>query len=135
LLEMQTAVENGYNTVCVTTQKVSSCRIVLTVPRGQDPVATRDRVFQNLTIADSGKQTDAVNTFVGSGVASGQDPLLGQIGQVLNIGLPNLGGLSRASSGIDLRPFLDRADGGTAQYLRSGVSNRPAPRLNPNRFR
>ncbi len=32
LQEMKTAMENGYNTVCVTTQKVPGCRIVLTVP-------------------------------------------------------------------------------------------------------
>ncbi|HEY9806075.1 MAG TPA: COP23 domain-containing protein, partial [Candidatus Obscuribacterales bacterium] len=37
LQEMRTAVENNYNTVCVTTEKNSSCRIVLTVPPNQDP--------------------------------------------------------------------------------------------------
>src|SRR6476646_10157902 len=65
LQEMRTAVENNYNTVCVTTEKNSTCRIVLTVPPNQDPLTTRDRVFQNLTIADSGQQTQAANTFVG----------------------------------------------------------------------
>ena len=129
LLEMRTAVENGYNTVCVTTQSVPSCRIVLTVPAGQDPIATRDSVFQNLSIADSGRQTQAVNTYVG-GNESG---IIGQIGQVIN-GLPGLD-RTQASNGIDLRPFLDRADGGTAQNLRRGVSNRPSPRLNPNNFK
>src|SRR5579883_2537597 len=67
LLEMKTGMENGYNTVCVTTEKVASCRIVLTVPNGQDPTSTRDRVFQNLTVADSGQQTQGVNTYVGNG--------------------------------------------------------------------
>lgn len=35
LIDMQTAVENGYNTVCVTTQRASGCRIILTVPLGR----------------------------------------------------------------------------------------------------
>jgi hypothetical protein len=131
LLEMRTGVENGYNTVCVTTQRVSNCRIVLTVPQGQDPASIRDRVFQNLTVADSGQQTQAVNTFVGGG----NGDILNQIGQALNVNLPSLSGVSQASDGINLRPFLDRADGGTGENLRGGASNRPAPRLNPDRFR
>jgi hypothetical protein len=133
LLEMRTALENGYNTVCVTTERVSSCRIVLTVPPGQDPTITRDRVFQNLTIADSGQQTQGVTTFTGGG----QDNILNQVGQILNIGLPNLGSSSAGmSDSINLRPFLDRADGGTGERLRGGMSNRPGgARLNPNRFR
>ncbi|NJN90156.1 MAG: hypothetical protein HC878_07090, partial [Leptolyngbyaceae cyanobacterium SL_5_14] len=60
LLEMQTGVENGYSTICVTTQQNASCRIVLTVPPGQDPLVTRDRVFENLAVADRGQQTDSV---------------------------------------------------------------------------
>ncbi|MGA7933518.1 MAG: COP23 domain-containing protein [Kovacikia sp.] len=131
LLEMQTGLENGYNTVCVTTQRVPGCRIVLTVPPGQDPTSTRDRVFQNLTVADSGQQTQAVNTFVGGGTGD----ILNQIGQAINGNLPNLGGGSPSSNGIDLRPFLDRADGGTGANLHGGVSSRPAPRLNPDKFR
>jgi hypothetical protein len=67
LVEMRNAVENNYNTVCVTTQKNPSCRIVLTVPPGQDPELTRNRVFQNLTVADTGERTDAVNTFCRGG--------------------------------------------------------------------
>ncbi|XPM57456.2 MAG: COP23 domain-containing protein [Leptolyngbya sp. IPPAS B-1204] len=35
LLELQTGLENGYNTVCVTTEAMPSCRIVLTVPKGK----------------------------------------------------------------------------------------------------
>lgn len=131
LLEMRTATENGYNTVCVTTQKVPSCRIVLTVPPGQDPTITRDRVFQNLTVADSGQQTQAVNTFVAGDRGSG---IVNELGKLININLPELGGQSNYSDGINLRPFLDRNDGGTGEYLH-GTSNRPAPRLNPDRFR
>lgn len=132
LLEMRTATENGYNTVCVTTQKVPSCRIVLTVPPGQDPTITRDRVFQNLTVADSGQQTQAVNTFVAGERGNG---IVNELGKLININLPELGGQSNYSDGINLRPFLDRNDGGTGEYLHGSASNRPAPRLNPNRFR
>ncbi len=131
LVEMRTQVENGLNTICVTTQNTPSCRIVLTVPPGQDPLATRDRVFENLTIADSGQQTQGVNTFAGGG----QDQLLGQLGSLLNI---NTGGLlsnsgnssgsgsglfsTRSSAGLNLRPFLDRKDGGTGERLANTTS-------------
>ena len=119
LLEMRTAVENGYNTICVTTQNVPGCRIVLTVPPGQDPIVTRDRVFSNLTVADSGQQTQAVNTF--SNTRRGG--YLGEIGQALGIKLPSgslsQGSTRRSPSAIDLRPFLDRRDGGTGEKLRA----------------
>jgi Circadian oscillating protein COP23 len=135
LLEMRTAVENGYNTICVTTQNVPACRIVLTVPPGQDPIATRDRVFGNLTVADSGQQTQAVNTFSDTRRSGG---FLGDVGQALGIKLP--GGsrssakISRSSSAINLRPFLDQRDGGTGERLRSGTAA-PNRRLSPDRFR
>lgn len=130
LQEMQTGFENGYNTVCVTTQRVSSCRIVLTVPPGQDALSTRDRVFQNLTVADSGQQTQGVNTFVGSN----RGGLLGEAARWLNLGLPSASSASSGDSPINLRPFLDRADGGTGQFLRKGAIA-PGRRLNPNKFR
>lgn len=135
LLEMQTGLENGYNTVCVTTQRISNCRIVFTVPPGQDATSTRDRVFQNLTVADSGQQTQGVTTFAGTG-QGGINGVIGQLGRWLNIG-----GLSGDNSGrssansIYLRPFLDRADGGTGTYLRPGFSAQPGRRLNPGNFR
>ena len=132
LVEMQNAVENNYNTVCVTTQKNPSCRIVLTVPPGQDPEMTRDRVFQNLTVADSGDQTNAVNTFV----AGDRNSQL--LDQVLNQGMSALGIGNkpvRNSGNINLRPFLDPADGGTGSMLRRGIQAKPNPRLNPDRFR
>jgi hypothetical protein len=122
LVEMQTGTENGYNTVCVTTDKMPSCRIVFTVPRGQDPVATRDGVFQNLAIADSGQQTAGVFTLQDQ---SG-DKLLNQIGGALKVDLGGLFGATKTSSavparrnGIALKPFLDRADGGTGAQLKS----------------
>jgi hypothetical protein len=134
LVEMQTAVENGYNTVCVTTQRVPGCRIVLTVPPGQDPAVTRDRVFQNLTIADSGQQTQGVNTFV-SGNSGGSGGWIGEAARMLNIKLPGMNNSQAIDSdAINLRPFLDRADGGTGTYLRKSAIA-PGRRLNPNRFR
>ena len=121
LEEMKTSTENGYNIVCVTTQANPSCRIVLTVPPGQDPNSTRDRVFSNLTVADSGQQTGAVNTFTGSNSRG----LVNQIGQAIGVDLSSIGGRRHGSSGgssnadgINLRPFLDRTDGGTGEHLK-----------------
>ncbi len=137
LVEMKTAVENGYNTICVTTERVPSCRIVLTVPTGQDPLATRDRVFQNLTIADSGQQTQGVLTY-GENGSSGS--ILTQLGGLLGIrGLGSKGTLaprSIRSSDINLKPFLDRNDGGTGERLNKGsaIRSNSAPRL-PQLFR
>ncbi len=135
LQEMKIAVENNYNIICVTTQQNPACQIVLTVPPGQDPQATRDRVFQNLTVADSGQQTEAVNTFVNGGRDS---QALNQVLQ--NIGLSSLGGNKPAgiSGNINLRPFLDPADGGTGRRLTGGVAApvRSNPRrLSPGNFR
>ncbi|GAB4379282.1 MAG: hypothetical protein Kow00121_33140 [Elainellaceae cyanobacterium] len=119
LLEMRTSVQNGYDIVCVTTEANSTCRIVLTVPPGQDPIVTRDRVFGNLITADSGQQTQGVNTFAGEG-----GDILNQIGDAVGVDLSSLMGGSRRSSrrtsspdAIDLRPFLDPADGGTGSRL------------------
>jgi hypothetical protein len=135
LLELGTSVENGYDVICVTTQDVSSCRIVLTVPPGQDAKITRDRVFDNIVAADSGRQTDAVNALVGDNGSN----ILGQIEDALggNISLPGqVGQPARSSSDwIDLRPFLAPDDGGFGTQLRPSNSNSPSPRLNPDNFR
>ncbi|HEY9888486.1 MAG TPA: COP23 domain-containing protein, partial [Candidatus Obscuribacterales bacterium] len=121
LLELQTGMENGYNTVCVTTEAVPSCRIVFTVPPGQDPVITRDRVFDNLVLADQGQTTEGVNTFVeGSSILDG-------LGDVL--GLPS-STAPRRSGAINLQPFLDSADGGSGTQLNQ-QGGRP---LNPGNF-
>lgn len=130
LLELQTGVENGYNTICVTTEALSSCRIVLTVPPGQNPVATRDRIFNNLLVADSGEQTTAVTAYQDSG-----NGILNQIGQALGV---ELGGSTarRSPSSINLRPFLDTADGGTGARLQdSSPAGGSGARLNPGNFR
>ncbi len=117
LTEMGTAVQNGYNTICVTTERVAGCRIVLTVPQGQDPTATRDRIFQNLASADDGQAIQGVNTLSGQ---SGND-LLGGLGKVL--GLPGLGNATKPkNTNIDLRPFLSVGDGGTATKMKGGVT-------------
>lgn len=132
LQEMRASVENNYNVVCITTQKNPDCRIVLTVPPGENPQLIRDRVFQNISIADSGQVTEGVNTFVG-----GRDAQM--LNDLLNLGLSSLGGStnrsSRRSQSVNLRPFLDRADGGTGTQLRGGVPMRSNPRLNPGNFR
>lgn len=127
LLEMRTGIENGYDIVCVTTQQDPSCRIVLTVPPGQDARVTRDRVFESLTVADSGQQTDAVTTFTGR-----DRDLLDGLADSLNLpSIPNINLPGRSSrDAINLRPFLDPADGGTGQRLTPS-----APQLNPDRFR
>ena len=136
LLELTTGVENNYNTVCVRTERVADCRIVFTVPPGQDPLVTRDRVFENLTVADSGQQTDAVYTYRGRGT--------NELDQLVNMGREALGGRRNSrvnAKNINLRPFLDQADGGTGTKLRGGVSQRSNSQqpgnsqLNPGSFR
>jgi len=106
---------NNENIVCVTTEANSSCRIVFTVPRGQDPILTRDRVFENLASANTGEQTWGVTTFTNN--FSLQDLLRGNTSR-------------NANNSINLRPFLDPADGGTGSELRSTSSQ-----LNPDLFR
>lgn len=120
LLELQTGTENGYNTVCATSEADPSCRIVFTVPPGQDATTTRNAVFDNLTVANSGQTTQGVNTFVGNG---GNDSL----GQIVNIGRSLFGKRNRSqngtqfTAGMNLRPHLDPADGGTGKAFRKGV--------------
>jgi len=135
LQELQTSVQNNENIVCVTTEANPTCRIVLTVPRGKDPFVIRNSIFQNLTTADSGQQTVAVNTY-GDRSSGGNE--------LYNLGRTLLGSgnnrVSSSRSGINLKPFLDVKDGGTARNLRNGVAIRrqSAPnsvRLNPGNFR
>jgi Circadian oscillating protein COP23 len=141
LQELQVARQNNENIVCVTTEANSSCRIVLTVPRDKDPYTVRNSIFQNLTTADSGQQTIAVNTYRNN--QSG-------LGDLYNLTRTALGGnrVSNARSGINLKPFLDRKDGGTGNGLKNGVALRTRStgqtnvrqpnnnlRLNPDRFR
>ncbi|VXD16991.1 conserved exported hypothetical protein [Planktothrix serta PCC 8927] len=106
LLEMTTAIENGYNTLCATTEDIPQCRIVLTVPPGEDPLLVRDRIFQNLVIADSGQSTQGVYTLVDE--KSTGDIIRGVLGGSRN---------RPKSQGIPLRQFLDANDGGTGSRL------------------
>ncbi len=129
LVEMQTNVENGYNTVCVTTDKVPSCRIVFTVPKGQDAISTRDQVFQNLAIADSGQRTTGVFT-----LADKKTNPLEQFGKAIGSG--NLGALlnkpaSQPATGMYLKPFLAKADGGTGERLAQLAQPAPVPPVVP----
>jgi hypothetical protein len=129
LQELRTGIQNQQNVVCVTTEKDPSCRIVFTVPAQQDPTITRDRVFRNLTLADSGQQTAGVNTFAGT--SNGGDFIGGLFG----------GGSTanykprRSASGLDLRPFLSVQDGGTGNQIGNPVPVPAQYRLNPDKFR
>jgi hypothetical protein len=148
LKELRTEIKNQYNTVCVTTEKNSECRIVFTVPPGKDAISTRDSVFRNLTMADSGQQTQGVNTFTDRGGTDNLGNLLGKLGIP---GVPGVGGVNsnpespikKNTDGIDLRPFLSTTDGGTATQLRP-IPNKTLPAnnskpkkkiLSPDRFR
>lgn len=135
LVELQTAVENRQNTVCVTSESNPSCRIVFTVPPELDPYVVRNSVFQNLTAAENGEQTVGVNTYTSQGGSNG-------ISSIYNLSRSVLGGKKPVSSKdpINLKPFLDRSDRGTATGLRNGValnrpSTQPSNRLDPNKFR
>ncbi len=97
--ELRIGRENGYNTVCATTDRVPACRIVFTVPPGQDPFLTRDRVFANLVSAEQGQLTAPVNTLAGRRLRF-TDLLRGQR-------------TTSPRAGIPLKPFLAPQDGGS----------------------
>jgi hypothetical protein len=131
LLELTTGEENGYDTICVTTQvDPRDCRLVLTVPPGQDPQLTRDLIFDNLLVADDGGSTQGVYTF---GDRQGGGDILSEITNVLNGGSGKQSSNSQKSSpeNINLRPFLDTADGGTGENLKQLKSNSAAPAPKP----
>ena len=154
LAELGTGYENGYQTICATTEAVPRCRIVLTVPPGQNAEMIRDRIFESLTVADSGQMTQGVSAFQGN---SGN--FLNQLGQLFNRGQkPATPTPQTAKAGINLKPFLDTKDGGTGQKLSQQnpqntqldfpdqptqaqptqaqpAQTQPAKRLNPNQFR
>ncbi|MEC4984897.1 MAG: COP23 domain-containing protein [Oscillatoria sp. PMC 1068.18] len=114
MMELSTRKEGNYDIVCVTSQVVPACRIVFTVPPGQNPWAVRDRVFQNLLTANSGDYTQGVVTY------SGQNSIEGL-----------LRGNSAQPANIDLRPFLDANDGGTATRIDdSETTNATEPEVN-----
>ena len=124
LLELSTGVENGYNTICVTTQlDPADCRLILTVPPGQDPQLTRDLIFDNLIVADDGQQTQGVYTF---GESQPQGNILDEVGKVIGGANNNSRSENSSPEAINLQPFLDPADGGTGQQLNRVNSAKPA---------
>jgi Circadian oscillating protein COP23 len=128
LQELRTGIQNQQNVVCVTTEKDASCRIVFTVPAQQDPTSTRDRVFRNLTLADSGQQTSGVNTFAGTS----DNFIGGLLGGNRN---SNYSSRPNRSGGLDLRPYLSTQDGGTGNRIGNPVPVPRQYRLNPDNFR
>ncbi|AFY38816.1 hypothetical protein Lepto7376_2542 [[Leptolyngbya] sp. PCC 7376] len=141
LVELTTGRENNYDVVCVTTEANNSCQIVFTVPQGQNAIATRDAVFDNLATADDGVQTQGVNTF---GSRQNNNDVLGQIFGIFGGNSQPISSPSK-SSGINLKPFLDPSDGGTGSALVKGSisphgfpnspSSSPSRQLNPDLFR
>ncbi len=137
LQELKTGYENNYQTICVTTEKVSGCRIVLTVPPGQNAEIIRDRVFESISVADSGQMTQGVNAYTGGR----NNNFLNQLGQLFNRTKPSTltQPITRNNNGINLRPFLETADGGTGERLNKSVSKSVVPsrsyRLNSGKFR
>ena len=136
LEELKTGYENNYQTICVTTQQVPGCRIVLTIPPGQSAEMVRDRVFESIAIADSGQMTQGVNAYTG-----GQNNnFINQLGQLLGGKTPNqVQKNPKNTNGINLRPFLAQSDGGTGEKLKKSVNKSTSPRsshrLNTNKFR
>lgn len=133
LVELRTSALNGYDVLCVTSEANPSCRLVLTVPPGRDAFQVRNDVFQNLVSADSGQATIGVNTYRGAGLED-----------TINLGRTLLGGKRAAVSkdAIQLKPFLDKKDGGNGTLLRNVKKTTPQSRpsqsgnrLNPNLFR
>lgn len=134
LLELRTSTLNGYDVLCVTSEADPSCRLVLTVPPGRDAFQVRNDVFQNLISADSGQSTIGVNTYRGGGLED-----------AVNLGRTLLGNGKRAAvtkDAIQLKPFLDRQDGGNGKLLRNVKKTTPQSRpsqsgnrLNPDSFR
>ena len=126
LVSLTTGRENNYDTVCVTTEANSNCQIVFTVPQGQNAIATRNAVFDNLATADDGIQTQGVNTL---GSRQNNNDVLGQVFDIFGGGgssIPSNTGSanpSSYSSSINLKPFLDPSDGGTGTALNKGSSS------------
>jgi hypothetical protein len=129
LLEMSTGVVNNLDVICVTTQvDPTDCRLLLTIPPGQDPQLTRNLIFENLIIADDGQQTDGVYTF---GDREKPKDVLNEVGEIIGVAGGDSNNNSKSTKDIDLRPFLDPADGGTGSQLTK--KNSVTPRnSNPN---
>lgn len=139
LLELRNSRLNGYDVLCVTTDRDNNCRLILTIPPGQDAYATRNQIFNNLTTADSGQQTFGVNTYTSNSDTGVEDILNGVFGRRNR---SNRDRSAVSKDAIKLKYFLDGSDGGNGRYLRDGVkirnSSTSAPsglKLNPKKFR
>lgn len=116
LRELGITEKNNNQILCVTTDQDPSCRIVLTVPPGKDPVYTRNLVFYNLLQANKGEATEGVKTFVGNTEAT---DIVFDLAQIFNTNpQPTTRPNRRDSAPINLRPFLDVEDGGTGKELK-----------------
>jgi hypothetical protein len=136
LEELRIGYENNYQTICVTTQQIPRCRIVLTIPPGQSAEMVRDRVFESIAIADSGQMTQGVNAYTGGK----NNNFLNQLGQLLGGKAPIQAQKNpRNTNGINLRPFLAQSDGGTGEKLKKSLSKSTSPksshRFNTDKFR
>lgn len=132
---LQLDVKNGYDIICAVTELNPDCRIILTIPPGQDPQLTFERVFDNLILADSGDQTQGITTF---SELNRNRRLFDNIESIFNPSQNRNNSNSNSSSSpdvINLSPFLDQADGGTGVKLQNNSSNpnsNPNPNLNPD---
>lgn len=124
LRELGITQKNNNQILCVTTDQDRSCRIVLTVPPGKDPVSTRNLVFYNLVQANKGEATEGVKTFVGN---SDTTDLVYDLAQIFNTNpQPTTRPVSSDSAPINLRPFLDAEDGGTGKELKPSKPSKPS---------
>lgn len=107
LRELRTGRENGMDVVCATTDDNPACRIVFTVPPGQDAFITRNQVFENLLTADSGQNTLPVYTFSARGGG------LLNLTPSLNRRRPSASTIRNNKAPLNLKRYLDPKDGGT----------------------
>lgn len=119
LRELRTGRENGMDTVCATTDDNPACRIVFTVPPGQDAFVTRNEVFQNLLTADSGQSTLPVYTFTsrGSGLLN--------LTPSLSRKKPSASTIRNNKAPINVKRFLSPKDGGTLRPR--STTTKPTP--------
>jgi hypothetical protein len=122
LRELRTGRENGMDTVCATTDDNPACRIVFTVPPGQDAFVTRNQVFENLLTADSGQNTLPVYTFTSRGGG------LLNLTPSLSRKKPSASTIRTNKASIRLKPFLSPNDGGTLRPRSNTTKPSTTPR-------
>lgn len=120
LLELKIGRENNYDTICVTTQRDNSCRIILTIPPGKNSEITRAQIFQTLIAAEKRQYTQGVNAFT-NGKTGGS--IINQLDRIFNGNLSQQNNSSFSKNVINLRPFLAPSDGGTGSRLQNSLPN------------